>query len=339
MGKIMCPHCGNTISDKEKYCPLCGHNMTDLNTADKNLDEKTRIINNNFDYNKKSVSYLRDPSHHYDENHRNTNSNFDFPSQLDYSNNSRFPQNNSGSKRENNMILLLIILLAAVIVFGGIGVYFYIDNQKKKRLELLEAQCKVDSLTAASEAERMARMQLESQRNSEKEAAKSREEIKKNIYDQMEWMIDKRRKDIYKKAESNGDYVDDYGNFYFTTDINKDGIPELWIVTGTTNSNSNVGLYYADYDSKILKNIVPYKDNTGAWNLSFYRGNGYLIEKYIDYSKDQYLINKVNIANGKMVFNNLSNVSSPSYLPSISEPEIIKTNLNDYSTLKSAFDF
>lgn len=199
-----------------------------------------------------------------------------------------------------------------------------IKIEEQKLLELRKEKAQKDSL-------------LQDSINREKR----HEEIKREIFNQMVKVINIRKKNVEKEQQDfgMGSSIDKLGNYYFTTDLNSDGIPELWIVTGTCAAYSNLGIYYADYENKKLKNIGPGEDTGGGWNCSFYKGQNYIIEDYCHQYEE---ISKVTLSNGKLKYKiiysrTFDGEEKGNY--KINEPEVNSSSIYDLSLLEQSFNF
>lgn len=120
---------------------------------------------------------------------------------------------------------------------------------------------------------------------------------------------------------------------YFLTDLDKDGLPELWVKVGNYRDNSKLELYYPMADGTLLKS------ETFAEPGQYYIGEDYIIQMvgsgpgYID-------VNKISLNNGVMSIENVNGIdlySDPTAsLPTFAEREIRDSSFNNLSTLDRA---
>lgn len=97
------------------------------------------------------------------------------------------------------------------------------------------------------------------------------EEIKEQKEDSLHEQLLKTISDEYIKLVDTFPYSSEAG--YFLFDINKNGIPELWLKTGMYEAEYQLRVYSYDTEIKLL-----YTDDAG--HSEFYQGNDYLIKLY-----------------------------------------------------------
>lgn len=125
----------------------------------------------------------------------------------------------------------------------------------------------------------------------------------------------------------------DYFTGYFMTDLDRDGLPELWVKVGSYRDNSKLELYYPMPDGTLRKS------DTYAEPGQYYIGDDYIMQVvgagpgYID-------INRISIVNGSMYVENERSIdlySDPdAYIPTFAEHEIRDSSLNNLTSLNKA---
>lgn len=120
---------------------------------------------------------------------------------------------------------------------------------------------------------------------------------------------------------------------YFMTDLDHDGLPELWVKVGNYRDNSKLELYYPMPDGTLRKS------HTFAEPGQYYIGEDYLMQVvgsgpgYID-------INRISIRNGEMLVENERGIDlyadPEASIPSFAEREIRDTSFNNLTTLDLA---
>ncbi|MCH5318206.1 MAG: hypothetical protein J1E38_00680 [Paramuribaculum sp.] len=169
----------------------------------------------------------------------------------------------SGGKKKLCLILVPLILI-------GVGVAIWVPVYQHKKAEAEEQarleQIRQDSI-AAVEAE-LARLEQLRQDSIAKE--EKRKALMTDIYNKMAPVISAAK----KKEGSWG--------AYFTTDLDEDGIPELWVKTGTCNADAIWSIYiFNEGQLKKIKEIayafdsVLYKDAKGI--IEMFAKQGYTI--------------------------------------------------------------
>lgn len=235
----------------------------------------------------------------------------------------------------------LIIITSLILLLG-------IYSCKKERIESPDKNKAKEAMLDSIKIEEQKLLELHKEK-AQKDSlfqdsinrGKEHQEIKREIFNQMVKTINTRKKNVEKEQHELGvgSIIDKDGNYYFTTDLNSDGIPELWIVTGTCDAYSNLGVYYADYGNKKLKNIGPGEDTGGAWNCSFYKGQDYIIEDYCHQYEE---ISKVTLSSGKLKYKTIYSMSFDGEEKGnykITEPAVKSSSLYDLSLLEQSFNF
>lgn len=120
---------------------------------------------------------------------------------------------------------------------------------------------------------------------------------------------------------------------YFLTDLDKDGLPELWVKVGNYRDNSKLELYYPMPDGSLRKS------ETFAEPGHYYVGDDYLVQVVGD-GPGYININRISIHNGLMHVENERGIdlySDPNAkIPTFAEREIRDTSLTNLSTLNNA---
>ncbi|MCH5214379.1 MAG: hypothetical protein J1E97_04240 [Muribaculaceae bacterium] len=132
-----------------------------------------------------------------------------------------------------------------------------------------------------------------------------------------------------------GRFTNDYYAGYFLTDLNSDGLPELWVKIGNNLSNSKFQLYFPLPTGHLRKSEISSTPG------QYYLGKDYLIQVesvapgIID-------INKINIKGG---FINLhlthqldTHVDPDAKIPDFKEKEVRFTSFRNLTILNSAFE-
>ena len=147
---------------------------------------------------------------------------------------------------------------------------------------------------------------------------------KEEVYKAMSGMINGYR----NKVRSN------YLTGYFVTDLDKDGLPELWIKTGTNGENSKLELFYPMPDGTLKKSVT----NSGAGK--FYRGKDYLMQT-VSAGPGYVNVNRITIRRGEMQVETEKSIdlysNSDSKIPKFEEPEIRDVPFGNLSPLQQYF--
>lgn len=121
---------------------------------------------------------------------------------------------------------------------------------------------------------------------------------------------------------------------YFTTDLNSDDVPELWVLIGSPGESFRLELYYPTIDGT-LKRSYEY---TGFG--TYYLGNSYLMQATKSGS-DLIYINKITIRNGDLYSDTIRTIDladdTNAKLPPFKEREIRLTSFSNMSTLDNSF--
>ena len=121
---------------------------------------------------------------------------------------------------------------------------------------------------------------------------------------------------------------------YFTTDLNADGMPELWVKIGSFRDNSKLELYYPLPDGSLQKS------ETRAEPGHYYLADGHLIQ-VVGAGPGMMNVNNIRIHNGTMDVENIRQIdffSNPkAQPPRFSEPEIRSSSLSNLTPLNNAF--
>ena len=128
-------------------------------------------------------------------------------------------------------------------------------------------------------------------------------------------------------------YRQGYFTGYFITDLDGDGLPELWVKVGSYRDNAKLELYYPMPDGSLVKS------DTFAEPGQYYVGEDYIIQ--VVGSGPGYLnINKISLVKGHMQVENVNGIDlygdPDAYIPTFAEREIRDTSLNNLSTLNQA---
>lgn len=120
---------------------------------------------------------------------------------------------------------------------------------------------------------------------------------------------------------------------YFLTDLNKDGVPELWVKVGTYRDNAQLELYYPMPDGSLRKS------HTFAEPGQYYVGDDYLIQ-VVGSGPGYVNVNRITIKNGEMQVDNEHGIdlySDPdASIPTFAEREIRDTSFKNLSPLDKA---
>lgn len=122
---------------------------------------------------------------------------------------------------------------------------------------------------------------------------------------------------------------------YFMTDLDHDGLPELWVKVGQYRDNSKLELYYPMPDGTLRKS------ETFAEPGQYYVGDDYIIQ--VVGSGPGYInVNRISINNGTMEVENEHSIdlySDPdASIPVFAESEIRDTSLTNLNTLHKALN-
>lgn len=156
-------------------------------------------------------------------------------------------------------------------------------------------------------------------------------ETKQAVYDQMVKIMKKEAAQL-KKQGGEPAYLE-----YFTSDLDNDGIPELWIADNSIHINAFTKAYALQSDGK-----VKHIGNPWAYG-SYHRGKGYL--KFGFMHQGSWVIVKYTIKNGKLIEKVIDEGSEweegPDYreMPNIKEPVINPINASNLKPLRQSFHF
>lgn len=156
---------------------------------------------------------------------------------------------------QNKRSKRILVLVASICVAAVIGVLVYLFCNKIDRF--------------AEDAQKMEF--LTTQTTSLEEAIQDAEEIKEPKEDSVHEQLLKTICDDYIKTVDTFPYSSEAG--YFLFDIDKNGVPELWLKTGTYEAEYQLRVYTYDTEIKLLFN-----DNAG--HSDFYLGDDYVIKLY-----------------------------------------------------------
>lgn len=120
---------------------------------------------------------------------------------------------------------------------------------------------------------------------------------------------------------------------YFVTDLDHDGLPELWVKVGNYRDNAKLELYYPMPDGTLKKS------DTFAEPGHYFIGDDYIIQ--VVGSGPGYLnVNRISIRNGAMKVENEKGIDlyadPDAAIPTFAEREITDTSLRNLSTLDKA---
>lgn len=129
-------------------------------------------------------------------------------------------------------------------------------------------------------------------------------------------------------------YNQEYFNGYFVTDIDKDGLPELWVKIGSYRENAKLELFYPNPDGTLRKSDTPAEPG------QYYLGDDYLVQ-VVGAGPGYININRISIHNGTMDVENVKELdlySDPeAQIPKFKERELRHTSLANLGPLNSAF--
>lgn len=111
----------------------------------------------------------------------------------------------------------------------------------------------------------------------------------------------------------------EYYNGYFVTDINYDGLPELWIKSGTNTKNSKLELYFPMLDGYLKTSEMTAEPG------QYYEGEGYIIQ-VVAARPGVVNVNRITIHRGEMNVETIQevdfNTDTKAKMPEIKEPEL-----------------
>lgn len=120
---------------------------------------------------------------------------------------------------------------------------------------------------------------------------------------------------------------------YFLTDLDHDGLPELWVKVGNYRDNSKLELFYPMPDGTLLKS------DTFAEPGQYYIGDNYIIQ-VVGGGAGYININRISLHNGVMDVENVRGIDlyadPQASIPTFAEREIRDTSFNNLSTLNQA---
>lgn len=129
-------------------------------------------------------------------------------------------------------------------------------------------------------------------------------------------------------------YHEEYYSGYFTTDLDEDNVPELWVRVGNYRDNSRLELYYPETDGSLKKTV------TVAEPGKYYIGKDYLIQ-VVTAGPGIVSVNKITIYRGAMSIENMHDIDFYSHpdaaLPKFNEKPAPNHSLSNLHPLLSAF--
>ena len=158
----------------------------------------------------------------------------------------------------------------------------------------------------------------------------SENERKQDIFDQMMEIIEMEKKALMADG---GDprYME-----YFTSDLDEDGIPELWITDNEIHNTAFTKIYALQADGK-----VRHIGNPGAYG-TYHKGSNYLKYEYMH--QGWWIIIKYTLKNGKLIEKTVDEGSffdpddpSSKDMPEIKEPKIRSINISNFKPLRESF--
>ena len=322
MALIPCKKCGSIISDKAVRCPKCGWMPTaDVDTEVAAAPQEETVSAHDIQPQSPSVpeTHINEsktpeeqitpaPIHTINETETKTE-----PIELNHDN----VTNNQSSLKTWLWIILSILVLA------GIGIAGHLYNRKTvEKAEQVRLQAHQDSVAKVQrEAARLEQLRQDSIRQANERISL----LKKSIYSQMENVLI-----TLRDGEMSGFYE------YFLTDLNNDGISELWTITGTCTADSQISVYSVDENNRLKKKETDY---TGAWNCSYHIGEGYVLECYgkQGYGAWRKLTIGNNRINSKVIFEESLRDGEYEYTDP-KEPKADKHLISDLTVLRNAFD-
>ena len=156
-----------------------------------------------------------------------------------------------------NRLGLIVAIVLGVLAILGIGGWLWYDSEMKRtelerQLAIQAEQARQDSIARAEEMERV--------RQDSIRQAQERERVE-----------NARASYIALLDRYNARYGDGYPNCYFLYDITGDGMPELWIESGTCEADYEMHIYtLADGVAKMIH-------STDYSHASCYKGDNYII--------------------------------------------------------------
>lgn len=213
---------------------------------------------------------------------------------------------------------------------------------KKRLLSILAAiPLTIAGVSALSGCTWLGQRDIETDKAEEMDDIDTRDPLPGELVKQtlMEDSVKNVRRQQIKKAMANviNDYKQRFRQQYFTgyflTDLDKDGLPELWVKVGTYRDNAKLELYYPMPDGSLLKS------DTFAEPGQYYIGDDYLIQ--VVGSGPGYInINRISLHKGVMDIEHIRDIdlySDPeARIPNFAEREIRDTSLNNLNTLYNA---
>lgn len=130
-------------------------------------------------------------------------------------------------------------------------------------------------------------------------------------------------------------FREDHFNGYFLTDLNDDGLPELWVRVGSYRDNSKLELYYPMPDGSLKKS------DTFAEPGHYFIGDNHLMQ-VVGRGPGYININRITIRNGEMEVENLHELDlyadPEASLPQFQEREVKGNSFGNLTPLHRAFN-
>ncbi|WP_298451643.1 zinc ribbon domain-containing protein [uncultured Prevotella sp.] len=162
----------------------------------------------------------------------------------------------SSSKKRKSLIVMLVFLGTLILIV--LGVIIYAEYRDAKAEQIAHDKYVRDSIATAHKDSILLAQQKDQMR---RDSIKFVRELPKRI------------KEAYiNKVEA---YYNQSGNFengYFLYDLTKDGIPELWVITGNGTSDGRLIVF-----TYFNENIISIFENNLGYSY-FYRGKGYILQ-------------------------------------------------------------
>lgn len=221
-------------------------------------------------------------------------------------------------------IILLSILL---LIFSSCKRIKKDANETTK--QVADSGVVVQSETNEMEKLREDSLQLEQARQ---DSINALNEKKQAVYDQMVGIIKKEGARL-KADGGEPEYLE-----YFTSDLDNDGFPELWIADNSIHANAFTKVYAMQSDGK-----VKHIGDPGAYGI-YHKGKGYLKFEYMH--QGGWIIIKYTVKNGKLIKKIIDegsewDIEDPAYreMPEVKEPEIKPIAVSNLKPLRQSFHF
>lgn len=257
MSQKFCHKCGTELPERAKFCPVCGERVN-LDITQEGDNDATEAQEVQEVQEAQEVQGAQE-SQGQGENMESPDTQESHDGQ-DGDDRDATPQYDYYGEEKNggqHVALFAVLGALAIIVLGFLAYSYYKD---KRAARLAREQFVRDSIETVRRDSIMTARRIEKERE---DSIRFANELPKRIKDAYIRKLDECNREIL--------YVDLSMSEYFLYDINKDGIPELWIDKGTCEADRKLTIY--TYLDEELINIYE----IGTSHTGYHKGKGYIL--------------------------------------------------------------